>query len=348
MGKVTVQPLGNKPDLKKLVISAVDVDGINATVFQEVKLSHNGNPIEKIQRRKSEKEKEREELEAREARRALRDAQRAKLRMALKAKKMEQKKREQASNGNTDLMDVNGINATVQEVKAKHNGKSNGKQIGSSKKPQESEEEFPFQIQSKMLESTNNDHEQKEKENASNPSNGLVANLSSRLLRRLNVSNSSNSSNGLVAELSFFGNFGEPQLLIPLQPFLDNATSSTHENGDDETLEFMCRMTMDIPSKSWNIEPYSVPEIVECWIEKEEREQREAQQQAYDELERRVKERKALRAKKLEEKKKEQLLNGNNEPVTEEDEPVTETAAESKDDDSNLLNGNQPEDSSEP
>merc|ERR1712066_477000 len=81
---------------------------------------------------------------------------------------------------------------------------------------------------------------------------------------------------------------------------------------------------------------WAVPEIEECWIEKEEREQREAQQQAYDELERRVKERKALRARKLEEKKKEQLLNGNNEPVA-------EPAAESKDDDSNLLNGNQPE-----
>merc|ERR1719343_862012 len=103
-----------------------------------------------------------------------------------------------------------------------------------------------------------------------------------------------------------------------------------NENGDDETLEFICRLTMDIPSKSWNVQPYSVPEIVECWIEKEEREQREAQQNAYDELERRVKERKALRAKKLEEKKKEQLMNGNNEPVT-------EPAAESKDDDSNLL-----------
>merc|ERR1712154_657044 len=115
--KVTVQPLENGADLKKLVIAAVDVDGINATVFQEVKLSHNGNSIEKIQSKKSEKEKEREEREAREAQRALRDAQRAKLRMALKAKKMEQKKREQASNGNTDLMDVNGINAAVQDVK---------------------------------------------------------------------------------------------------------------------------------------------------------------------------------------------------------------------------------------
>merc|ERR1719229_1631297 len=300
--KVTVQPLGKGGDVKKLVISAVDVDGINATVFQEVKLSHNGNSIEKIQRKKSEKEKEREELEAREARRALRDAQRAKLRMALKAKKMEQKNREQLANGNTEPI-------SKQKKPIKKVRERGGKRY-------ESGQEFQFHIESSMLESANNDDEQKENENASNPSHGLVA------------------------ELSFFGNFGEPQLLIPLQPFLDDATSSTNENGDDETLEFMCRLTMDIPSKSWNVEPYSVPEIVECWIEKEEREQREAQQQAYDELERRVKERKALMAKKLEEKKKEQLLNGNNEPVT-------EPAAESKDDDFNLFNGNQPEDSSE-
>merc|ERR1712053_62290 len=53
--KVKVQPLGNEADLKRMVFSAVDVDGINATVFQEVKLSHNGNSIEKIQRNKSEK-----------------------------------------------------------------------------------------------------------------------------------------------------------------------------------------------------------------------------------------------------------------------------------------------------
>merc|ERR1712156_664549 len=231
--KVTVQPLENGADLKKLVIAAVDVDGINATVFQEVKLSHNGNSIEKIQRKKSEKDKEQEEREAREARRALRDAQRAKLRMALKAKKMEQKKREQASNGNTESMDVNGINTAVQDVKAKHNGKSSGKQIGSSKTSQEFEEEFPFQIQSKMLESTNNDDEQKKNENGSN------------------------NSNGFVAELTFFGNYSEPQLLIPLQPFLDNATSSTNESGDDQTLEFMCRLVMDIGTKQWQIFPLS-------------------------------------------------------------------------------------------
>merc|ERR1719229_613470 len=315
--KVKVQPLGNEADLKTMVISAVDVDGINATVFQEVKLSHNGNSIEKIQRKKSEKEKEREELEAREARRALRDAQRAKLRMALKAKKMEQKNREQLANGNTEPI-------SKQKKPIKKVRERGGKRY-------ESGQEFQFHIESSMLESANNDDEQKENENGSNPSHGLVAGL------------------------SFFGNFGEPQLLIPLQPFLDNATSSTNENGDDETLEFMCRLTMDIRSKSWNVEPYSCPPYKPTLNHigrmaamakstkpkkpknksQEEREQREAQRASRDAQ--RAKERMALKAKRMEQRKKEQLLKANNESVA-------EPTAESKDDDSNLLNGNQPQD----
>merc|ERR1711972_1134815 len=255
-------------------------------------------------------------------------------------------------------VDVDGINATVFEVNLMHNGKSIKQFTGYSKKVRGTDDEFRFQIKSKMLESTNNDNEQKEKENGSNPSNGLVANLSSRLLRRLNVSNSSNSSNpsdGLVAELSFFGNFGEPPLLIPLQPFLDNATSSTHENGDDETLEIMCRMEMDIKSKTWNVEPYSCPPYKPTLNHigrmaamakstkpkkpktksQEEREQREAQRAARDAQ--RAKERMALKAKRMEERKREQVLKANNESVA-------EPTAESKDDDSNQFNGNQPQD----
>merc|ERR1712156_335412 len=107
--RVRVEPIENRADLKKLEIAATDVDGINATIFEKVKLMHNGQSIKKL--------------------------------------------------------------------------------IGYSKKVQGTDDEFRFQIESKMLESTNDDHEQKEKENGSNPSSGLVANLSSRLLRRLNVSN---------------------------------------------------------------------------------------------------------------------------------------------------------------
>merc|ERR1719474_1002249 len=249
--RVRVEPLENRADLKKLEIAATDVDGINATIFEKVKLMHNGKSIKKL--------------------------------------------------------------------------------IGYSKKVQGTDDEFRFQIESKMLESTNNDDEQKENENGSNPSNGLVA------------------------ELSFFGNFGEPQLLIPLQPFLDNATSSTNQNGGDETLEFMCRMEMDIKSKSWNVEPYSCPPYKPTLNHigrmaamskstkpkkpktksQEEREQREAQRASRDAQ--RAKERMALKAKRMEERKKEQLLKANTESVA-------EPAAESKDDDSNLFNGNQSQD----
>merc|ERR1712130_600074 len=230
---------------------------------------------------------------------------------------MEQKKREQLANGNTEPI-------SKQKKPIKKVRERGGKRY-------ESGQEFQFHIESSMLESVNNDDEQKENENGSNPSHGLVA------------------------ELSFFGNFGEPQLLIPLQPFLDDATSSTNENGDDETLEFMCRLTMDIPSKSWNVEPYSVPPYKPTLNHigrmaamskstkpkkpktksQEEREQREAQRASRDAE--RAKERMALKAKRMEERKREQLLKANNESVA-------EPTAESKDDDSNLFNGNHPQD----
>merc|ERR1711879_162119 len=43
--KVKVDPIEDEQDQKLLTISAVDVDGIDATVFENVKLRHNGNSI---------------------------------------------------------------------------------------------------------------------------------------------------------------------------------------------------------------------------------------------------------------------------------------------------------------
>merc|ERR1711973_234760 len=213
--RVQLKSIKNKADLKKVSIAAVDVDGINATVFEEVKLSHNGNAIKKFQ---SEKARLTEERKEREARRALRDAQRAKLRMALKAKKMEHKKREQLANGDTES--ISKQNKTIKKSKRK--------------KLYESGEKFQFEIESKMMEIANNGDDQKENENGS----------------------TNEDNTGLVVELSFFGNYGEPNLRIPLQPFLDNVNA----DGDDQnTLEFMCRMVMDIESRTWNVEPYSCP-----------------------------------------------------------------------------------------
>merc|ERR1712190_603338 len=100
----------------------------DATVFEDVQLSHNGNSIN-LKEQPKEREAERalcdaprskqrskkpkksrikvqnkkaQLTEEQEARRALRDAQRAKLRMALKAKKMEHKKRKQLAKGDTE------------------------------------------------------------------------------------------------------------------------------------------------------------------------------------------------------------------------------------------------------
>merc|ERR1711972_511858 len=248
--------------------------------------------------------------------------------------------------------DVDGINATIfEKVKLMHNGQSIKKLIGYSKKVQGTDDEFRFQIESKMLESTNNDDEQKESESGSNPSS---------------------ASNGLVAELSFFGHYREPQLLIPLQPFLDNATSSTNENGD-ETLEFMCRMVMDIDTKSWNVEPYSCPpykttlnsrnapkskkpEKTKEQLE-EEKAEREAQRKIRDayitkqrfasktnktdeELLAAKKEREAQRALRDAQRAKERMALKAMKRKQRKKEPLN--------DDSNPSNGNQPEDSSEP
>merc|ERR1712173_334486 len=53
------------------------------------------------------------------------------------------------------------------------------------------------------------------------------------------------SESGLVAELSFMGNYSEPNLCIPLCPLLQNLGSN----------EFVCRLVMDIESKKWNVHP---------------------------------------------------------------------------------------------
>merc|ERR1711994_200194 len=45
--KVKVEPIEDQKNKKLLIISAVDVDGIDATVFQNVELKYNGKPIDK-------------------------------------------------------------------------------------------------------------------------------------------------------------------------------------------------------------------------------------------------------------------------------------------------------------
>merc|ERR1712173_220182 len=64
--------------------------------------------------------------------------------------------------------------------------------------------------------------------------------------------NEDESENGLVAELSFMGNYSEPNLCIPLDPMLKNLQILNEAN------EFVYRLSMDIPNKEWSVEPLTV------------------------------------------------------------------------------------------
>jgi len=61
-------------------------------------------------------------------------------------------------------------------------------------------------------------------------------------------SKENDASKGLVAEMSFFGNYSEPDLRVPLCPYFENLSDG----------EFVCRLTMDIASKQWTVAPLTV------------------------------------------------------------------------------------------
>merc|ERR1712156_1400343 len=171
--KVKVDPIEDEEDQKLITISAVDVDGIDAMVFDEVQLRHNGEPL------KNPKTKIRG------------DTRKSKL------------------------------NALVSRNK------------------------FKFKVSNDMVISVDD-----QKENGSK--------------------NENESESGLVAELSFMGNYTEPNLCIPLCPLLQNLKLSESNGNDQENEEekkeenqhgdneFVCRLLMDIKDKKWTVEPYSV------------------------------------------------------------------------------------------
>lgn len=150
--KVKVEQVASHADLKAITISAVDVDGITATVFENVEMRANQKPIERL--------------------------------------------------------------------------------VGYKK----SGDEFTFHVPSQMVMASDD-----EKETESGSKGG--------------------GSKGLVAELSFFGNYSEPNLCVPLCPYFQNANASMDDNDKDEPLEFVCRLVMDIGTKQWTVEsPFDAKE----------------------------------------------------------------------------------------
>merc|ERR1719461_1793808 len=64
---------------------------------------------------------------------------------------------------------------------------------------------------------------------------------------------------GLVAELSFFGNYSEPDLRVPLGPYLEHVISVSDSGA---SFEFICRLAMDIETKQWSVELLSEDALV--------------------------------------------------------------------------------------
>merc|ERR1712083_979639 len=152
--------------------------------------------------------------------------------------------------GTISAVDVDGIDATVfDEVQLRHNGeplknpktKIRGDTRKSKLNALVSRNKFKFKVSNDMVIPVD---DQKENDNE--------------------------SESGLVAELSFMGNYTEPNLCIPLCPLLQNLKFSKSNGNDQENdeekkeenqqgdNEFVCRLLMDIKDKKWTVEPYSV------------------------------------------------------------------------------------------
>merc|ERR1712079_954919 len=148
--KVEVEPIGDSSD-QKLTISAVDSDGIDATVFRDVELQYNGKPV-------------------------------------------------------TSIVSALSNKAAINQYK--------------------------FRVSNQMIIPVD---DQKENENESE---------------------SDNASAGLVVELSFMGNYSEPNLCIPLCPLLQDLGSNDNDNGSGGN-EFVCRLLWDVKNREWKVEPLS-------------------------------------------------------------------------------------------
>merc|ERR1740123_2682217 len=131
-----------RDDMKTLTISAVDIDGINATVFRDVKLRNNGKAIAK--------------------------------RGAKVAAKTKRKQHPIAAL----VHDDNVLCSTVDDAQV-----------------------FAFDV----------------------PSNAVMAN---------DEESKEDDSSGLVAEITFFGNYSEPNLCVPLSPLLRDFGNKENEENE--------------------------------------------------------------------------------------------------------------------
>jgi len=142
-------------------------------------------------------------------------------------------------------VDVDGFTATVfEDVKLRANGKEMKRVVirGNVKKKRVSGDEFTFHVPSRTIMASDDGKEAED------------------------------GAKGLEAELSFFGNYAEPNLCVPISLFLErtrpkDALSPMVGSSDDmdsdggNERQFVCRLLMDIATKQWTVETLSEDEV---------------------------------------------------------------------------------------
>jgi len=211
--KLEVAPMANSKskhadgDERTLSVSAMDVDGICATVFQEPRLRNNGR-----------------ELFAGATKRARR------MREARQGKGMKRGVVQLVSQ-QTDVFVFN-IPSEL-EMKAEDNDKD--------KEKDEDEESLMSPV-----------HRRPSDDKTASPNSAAaaataVAEVEAEVEVEKKVAEAeADAESGLVLDLGFFGHYGEPRLEI----LLNGPLSGIGEEGG----EVVCRLTMDIASKEWDVE----------------------------------------------------------------------------------------------
>jgi len=240
--KLEVAPMVRRADLRTLTVSAMDVDGICATVFKTPRLRNNGRRV--LATKLREKGRVRSKAKAKGMKRGA---------IMKCTDSMKRRLHEEAS-------DVFVFNIPSElEMKAEHEKekeeKEEDKQQGKGVEPVEDEiQGAQSGMESVMSPSVS-------------PNSADAAKEEKKEEKKEETE--ADGESGLVLNLGFFGHYGEPRLDI----LLNGPLSGLGEEGG----EVVCRLTMDIASKQWAVEiidfvPLPVVKDTYCFTVQESKE----------------------------------------------------------------------------
>merc|ERR1712083_597922 len=212
--------------MRVLTISAVDVDGINATVFRDVKLRNNGKAIAKRGAVAESKEsKDDDNISPSSPPIIVNGAC-----DSIPSKTNNIRNAKDSLKPNHPKMD------RVLKAIAKRGAKKSKQRAGASLfRDVREPAEFVFDVPSAMVMAADDGKE-----------------------------NEDDGGTGLVAEIEFFGNYSEPNLCVPLLQLMQDGPYSINKRPKEDLSpmarpkrndgEFVCRLVMDIGTRQWTIE----------------------------------------------------------------------------------------------